>query len=65
MFRVDSLRYMSAAGVLARNSEIFAAWRWLEFSVYSERGLPTGFLLSDGIEAYYEARKLVPARVFQ
>jgi hypothetical protein len=65
MFRCDFTAYMSRESYLARGSEIYAAFRWLEFSVYSERGLPTGFLLSDGVEAYYEARKLVPARVFQ
>lgn len=65
MFRIDFDPLMGRARLLARNSEIFAAFRWLEFAIYSERGLPTGFLLSDGVEAYYEARLLVPARVFQ
>jgi hypothetical protein len=65
MFRICFDPIMSRASFLARGSEIYAAFRWLEFSVYSAQGLPTGFLLSDGVEAYYEARKLVPARVFQ
>lgn len=65
MFRINFSAYMSRATLLARGSELYAAFRWLEFAVYSERGLPTGFLLSEGAEAYYEARKLSPARVFQ
>lgn len=64
MFRVDFVAYMGRARLLARGSEIYAAFRWLEFSVYSAQGQTAYFILSDGVEAYYEARKLAPARVF-
>lgn len=63
MFRIDFTAYMSRASFLARGSEIYAAFRWLEFAVYSARGQTAHFLLADGVESYCEARKLSPARI--
>ena len=64
MFRVDFQPYMSLASAQARGAEIFAAFRWLEFAVYSSRGLPAEFILADGLSAHNAARALVPARSY-
>ena len=63
MFKLDFSPYMSLATRQAHGAEIFSAFRLLEFAVYSSRGLPSDFILADGISAHNAARALVPARV--
>lgn len=64
MFRVNFAPYMSLASFQARGAEMFAAFRWLEFAIYSKQGHPTEFILEDGVSAHNAARALVPAKVF-
>lgn len=62
IFHIDMAPLCGLDCMQARGAQIFAAFRWLEFAVYSRRGLPCEFVLADGIEAHCAARSLVPPR---
>ena len=63
MFRIDFSPYMSLASRQAHGAQIFAAFRLLEFVVYSGQGQPCEFILADAVSAHETARELLPPRV--